>query len=222
MKNKQDKKAARTLLWITNLALYVSIGIALLVVIALIFTVNDEGQLTSAWDIEVREQLTDFQVISENASIDDPKIVINKGGIQFASRSISYYILKSIDAVIVILPVILIILLLRKTVRSIQLQHPFTKENVLRIKYIAFILILISPYSLIKSLIYRSYIVNNIDVAGKVYTNIFSLSSGTNKNEIWLNLDINFQALLTGIVLLVIAEVFRAGVLIKEDNDSIL
>jgi len=59
-------------------------------------------------------------------------------------------------------------------------------------------------------------------VAGKVYTNIFSLYSGTNKNEIWLNLNINFQALLTGIVLLVIAEVFRAGLLIKEDNDSIL
>jgi len=222
MKNKQDKKTARTLLWITNLALYASIGIAFLVVMALIFTINDEGQLISALDIEVGEQRTDFQVISENTSIDDPKIVINKGVIQFASRSISYYILKSIDAVIVILPVILIILLLRKTVRSIQLQHPFTKENVRRIKYMAFILILISPYSLIKSLIYRNYIVNNIDVAGKVYTNIFSLYSGTNKNEIWLNLDINFQALLTGIVLLVIAEVFRAGLLIKEDNDSIL
>jgi len=212
----------RILEWVTNLALFASIGIALFVAVSLVFTVSGEGELISAWDIEVREQLADFHVIPENAIIDDPKIKIDKGVIQFTSSSISYYILKSVDAVIEILAVILIIVLLRNTVYSIRSNHPFATENVRRIKYIAFIFILISPYSLIKSLVYRSYIVHNIDVAGKEFANIFSLSNNINKNEIWLNLELNIQALLMGIVLLVIAEVFRVGVLIKEDNDSIL
>lgn len=219
MKNNQ---VIRILEWITNLALYASIGIALFIATSLVFTLSGEGELISAWGIEVREQLTDFNVISENATIADSKIIIDKGVIQFTSSSISYYILKSVDAVIIILAVILIIVLLRNTVRSIRSNHPFVTENVRRIKYIALILILISPYSLIKSMVYRSYIVNNIDVAENVYADIFSLSTDLNKNEIWLNLDVNIQEFLMGILLLVIAEVFRAGVLIKEDNDSIL
>lgn len=219
MKNKQ---VIRILEWITKLALFASIVITLFIAVSLIFTFSGEGELISTWDIEVSERRNDFSMISENAKTDDSKIIIDKGIIQFTSTSIGYYILKTVDAFIEVFAIILIIVLLRNTVRSIQRYHPFARENVRKIKYISFILILYSPYCLIKSLVYRSYIVNNIDVSGKVFTDIFSLPFDLNENEIWLNLDLNIQALFMGIILFVIAEVFRVGVLIKEDNDSIL
>lgn len=225
IKNSYYNKIVRILLWVTNLSLVASIGTSLVIVIAFIFTLSDEGELMSAWEVEIGEQITHLKVMSKSPSIDDPKIVINKGVVQFTSRNIGYYMLKFMDAIIVILPAIYIIILLKRTLRSIHLEHPFTKENARRLKYIAFALMLVSPYSLIKSLVYRSYVINNIGVEGKTYADIFEIFhsfSAPPANKIWLALDINFQALLTGVILLVIAEVFRVGVLMKEDNDSIV
>lgn len=225
LKSPYYKKVVRILQWITNLSLFGSIGIALVIVIAFIFTLSDEGELMSAWDFKTDEQITDLQVVSKSHAIDDPKVAINHGTVQFTSSNIGYYILKFVDAIIVILLAISIIILLKRTLRSIDLEHPFTKENARRLKYIAIALMLLSPYSLIKSLIYRSYIINNIGIDGKTYANIFDtfyFFSAPPKNKIWLAIDINFQVLLTGVILLVIAEIFRVGVLMKEDNDSIV
>ncbi len=216
------KNGIKVLQFLSSLALYASIAFAVYVVGAFIFTLNDEGELISTWDVEVSEVSTDFQLTPLGSSINDPKLIIDKGTIQFSSDAIGYFLLKFIDAVIVIAAIIYMIILLKRTLNSIYHQHPFSIENAQRIKYIAILLMVFSPYCLIRSLVYRGYIINNISIGEKSYVDFFNFSSAAGSNQLWLNLDLNLQSLITGIVLFVIAEVFRVGVLIKEDNDSIL
>jgi hypothetical protein len=207
------KKLFTAFKWFINLALAFQIGAAILAFVAIIFTVSGEGKLISAWDVFIT---------TKNTSIADQQLVLNKGTIQFTSSSIGYYILKIIDSLFVFLVIILVTVLLKKIIYSIQKQNPFTTENAGRIRKIAFLLMAITPYSLIKSLIYRSYIVNNVIIEGKEYTELFSFSPNNLADNIWLVWDINFQALIAGVILIIISEVFGLGVLIKAENESIV
>lgn len=225
MKSAYNKKATSILQWVANLALLATASFAVVIFVSFVFTLSGEGELISSYNVRITEQVSDLQLMSENSPIDNPKSLINKGVITFSSRNVGYYLLKLLDVIIVILPAIYIIVLLKKTLHSLQMGHPFTNKNALRLKHIAVILILTSPYNLIKSLVYRSYIINNIKVEKKTYADVLDtiyLYFSPPANKVWLDLDINFQALITGVILLVIAEVFRVGILIKEDNESIV
>ena len=77
------KNGIKVLQFLSSLALYASIAFAVYVVGAFIFTLNDEGELISTWDVEVSEVSTDFQLTPLGSSINDPKLIIDKGAIQF-------------------------------------------------------------------------------------------------------------------------------------------
>ncbi|MBK6265630.1 DUF2975 domain-containing protein [Marivirga sp. S37H4] len=228
MENIRHKSLIRLLKWIVNLALVVEIALAVGVTLVLInIMYSEEDSLTSSYPITLIDDLSAYQIASENVELEQLTIYSESATIQFTSDSIGYYILKISDVIITFFLAIGITLLARKVFQSLEKNHPFTMENASRLRKIAFLLILFTPYSLIKGLIYRNYITNNISIEGKEFADslIYYLgvfSNNFKQNEAWIDLNVNFQTLLIGAILLVIAEIFRIGVVMKEDNESII
>jgi hypothetical protein len=140
----------------------------------------------------------------------------------FSSTSFGYYLLKILDAIFVLGVSIFITILLKRIVSSLQNQHPFTVKNMHRIRNIGFLLMSLSIFSLIRSLIYRSYIVQNVTIEGFKFADLFSFQPDLTIDKIGVGLDMNIQALIVGFILLFIGELFRIGVMMKEDNESIV
>lgn len=209
---------------LVNVALFVEVGIAAVTVIMFIMTASSpDDRLLSAWPVEIEEYVPVATLTTSNEHLSDLTLVQNRGTIEFSSDSVGYYLLKFADTVLVFALAIGITLLLRKVFRSLSNHHPFTAANAQRIRRIALLVILIAPYSLLKSLVYRYYIVRNIAIDGKEYVSFSDLfSRGLFEHEVWIDLNVDLLALFIGLVLLIIAEVFRIGVLIQTDNESIV
>ena len=207
-----------------TVALYLEVGVSLVVVLMFVMTVGSpEDALLSAWPIEVSQSSYRQPLAVVSESVSDLETVINRGTIQFSSDRVGYYLLKFLDAVGMFALAIYITLLLKRIFLALRNQHPFTVANARRIRNIALLVIAIAPYSLVKSLLYRYYIQSHIALVDSTYaTWSHYLSSSVPADQVWIAVDFNSQALLMGFVLLIIAEVFRVGVVIQADNESIV
>ncbi len=212
------------LLRLTTIALYLEIGIAVVVVLMFIMTVGSpEDALRSAWPIEVSQSLLSQPLTTNNEHLSNLTMIINRGTILFSSDRFGYYLLKLVDAVFMFALVIGITVLLKRIFLALRAQHPFTVSNARRIRNVALLVVAIAPYSFVKSLIYRYYIQSHIILEDSTYAAWSNfLSSSIPTDQVWIAVDFNIQALLIGLVLLIIAEVFRVGVLIQADNESIV
>lgn len=213
----------KMLKWMINLALLAEIIVAVVLFVMFIITIGtDEGSLVSTWPIQIEKHYFENQITSNHENLNDLSVAINSGSIQFSSDGFGYYLLKIIDALCLLAIAISITLLLKRIFLSLVKQHPFVMDNAKSLRSIAFLVLLIMPYSLIKNLIYRSFIMNHITIEEKEYASFLSLFSKPASNEILLGTDMNIQALVAGMILFIIAEVFRIGIVIKEDNESIV
>ena len=224
MQYVRHKKLISALRGFVVFVLILEILMAATMLITFVITATSpEDVLLSAWPVEVEGNLTNLPISSNKTSLNDVTVTINQGNIQFSSESVGYYLLKFLEVVLGFVITIGVTLLLVRILSSLQHQRIFTTENAYRLRNIALLVMLAMPYGLIKSLLYRGYIVANIGIEGKEYIGLFdTFSESLSSNQIWLNFETNWQALLIGAVLLIIAEIFRIGVLIRTDNESIV
>ena len=213
----------RLLYRILTVALYVEIGMAGVVTVTLLMTmISSEDKLLSAWPLEVAEE-TDYPATTISPHVNNVEVTINRGTVRFSSDSPGYYGLKFLETIFFFALAISITVLLRRLLRSLHPTHPFTPDNARRIRNIAYLVLTIFPYSLIRSAVYWLFTYRTIAIEGTTYTHPFRLLAGRPfPHQVWLDLDVNVLALLIGIVLLIIAEVFRRGVAIQADNESIV
>lgn len=204
-----------------HLALVFEIIFAVIILIFYVQTIVSDDALLSAWPVEVTVNSFDLPLTSDNPNVGNLSLPIYQGTIQFSLKSIGYYLVKGIDAVFLLGLIMVITVLLKRIFRSLANQHPFTGENARRIRLIALLVLLAVPYSIAKTMAYQYFIRHSIHVEGKEYAPWFgSFSSEASTNKLWLAVDFNGEALIAGIILLLIAEVFRIGILIKTDNES--
>ena len=95
-------------------------------------------------------------------------------------------------------------------------------ENPGRLRTIGLLLILLLPYSLIRAWVYHSYIRDRILMEGIEYGDLASKLTTATGPVLWLDWSPNLQALLAGLLLLVVAEIFRTGEVLKTDNEAII
>lgn len=228
MENIRHKKLVRLLKWIAKLALILEIIIVIFFIGLLIFKLLYEDEyLGTTYPVSLIEKFPDYQVSSRGGILDNLQLYTFNATLKFTMDSWRYYLIKTIEFIIIMTVLIGITLLAKKLFHSLDKEHPFTLENANRLKKIAFLILFLAPYSLVKGLFMHNFIVNNLEIEGKEFadTSIYFLGvfyTGFKPNEIWVDFNVNYQALLIGSVLLVLAEIFRIGVVMKEDNESIV
>jgi len=128
------------------------------------------------------------------------EIVLNGQGVQSSLGSLA----TIIGVALVLIPVWLLMLNhLRRLMASFAKEHPFTEENVGRIRWVGYLFMI------------GAALQSAVEAA--VGLNLMRVSiPGV---EINARIGLNFPAVIAGFVILVLAEVFRLGVELKEDQD---
>jgi hypothetical protein len=152
-------------------------------------------------------------VIPKSEGVTNSQMVINELKLTFDSTSKSTKLFLFSLALIQFSYVFIILLLLRKFIHSLKHNDTFTLSNVRYLTAIGIMLLLIEPLYWLGRLVVRTWIENNFTItfiessaASKIG---FSLGSGSFLSN-WIA---------AGLLVLVIAEVFKQGLRIKEEND---
>lgn len=224
MKGKSHQSLIRFLQWTLRLALYAEVGMVVIILVTFLMTAtSEEDALLSAWPITLSEQTTDVAVTTECATVHDLSLTLNQGLISFSSDTFGYYLLKLVDALFLLAVIIAITVLLRRIFSSLLTDGPFILPNAYRLRTVALLLILLVPYDIVKAGIYHYFLLQQTSVVSGKYVSLFSLSfNRPDINQVWLDLPVDFLPLLIGLMLLVVSEIFRAGVLLRLDNESIV
>jgi len=94
--------------------------------------------------------------------------------------------------------------LLRKIFDSLTDNNPFVTENAQRLRQIALLIILIAPITFMRDLFLNWYLRQNFVVDG---------------TAIQTHLTLDFKTVFIGLILLIIAEIFRLGTRLKEEQE---
>lgn len=185
---------------------------------------DEEDKLMSSWPIVLSGNQSQHAFVSIDQQVDDVEMVVHEGTLKFSSEALSYFFFKSVDAIVVLGLVFIVTIILKRIIHTLNQQNPFCIENTLRIKYIGIAILLVMPYKLLKSYIYIHFIKNNIsppDGMQFVFFD-FGLNSYRAFNEIVLMVDLDFEPIFIGLLLIISAKVFQIGLDLKKDSESIV
>lgn len=211
----------KTLRFLLNLSVFVYLIGAVFLTMIIVKKGIDEESTTFTISFATRE---DYKIDTTLTSVKEIKggvseafLVTNDVGIKF--KTDSRYI-KTVFAVITsacFLYSFIILLLLRSFVNSLEKSHPFTKVNVKTLRIMGFMLICIEPLhsglSYFMENLMNEYFIHSLPIRS-VFGDVFY----------WLGYNLskgNFLSswLVGGLIILVIAEVFKQGIAIKEEQD---
>lgn len=167
--------------------------------------INDNNYIDNHIIAHVRKVPQNLVITSDNPSISGTSLKLKDLVIQYKTK---YDIpMKIYTYGFLMLAVglwLLVIILLIKIVKTLENNNPFILKNVVRIRQIAVLLILLAPLQMFITYGY-----------GLLINTRFYL----NGNELGTKINIGFETILVGLIVLVIAEVFRTGVELKQDQD---
>jgi hypothetical protein len=213
------KTSYKVLRWIIDISFYGIIvgGIFLILVVS---TKWNEGDFSIGLQTSQRYSIESdvAHIVSSSKEVIEPSLVATKIAMNFKTTS---NLLKGLSAGISVLKfayIFLIIFILRKFVHSLNDENPFTLQNVKRLQIIGILLLLIEPLLWI-----MRYFLTEL-VESYVTHTIFTLGSIAGKVGYWVGFNIASGVFLSswitvGFIVLVIAEVFRQGLKMKEEQD---
>jgi hypothetical protein len=184
-----------------NIAWYaVALGIALLLCLAAASPFIDlsGGQL----DIPVSFAV-ETSVISPALGVTDAHILDGKGSLKFSLRGKASLVAPAVTIALMLGLVLALITQLRAVFRTLRDGRPFVAANATRIRWIAAIVI---SGEVVRSVIV--YVANNYAM-----TNFYASGLRFDARP-----DVSIFTILHGLIILVIAEVFRSGTRLDEDQ----
>ena len=113
--------------------------------------------------------------------------------------------------------VFLIFFILRKFVLSLKSKEIFSTQNIKRLRQMALLIVFIEPLQWVGSYLVRHWITNHFQI--KFQNKSVGYQIGYEIGYFFGSGDFLWNWILTGLLLLVIADVFRRGLKMKEEQD---
>lgn len=181
-------------------------------------TVNLSFSHLDAYDLADDYKFDEIKLESKNSDINDPVLTSLGYKLRFNSSAawIEGGILFLTIAAIFYIGVIL--WFSRKVVLSLQNNSPFTFENYRRLRLIGILVLILDPLKWIVSLLIRIWVNSNfiLPLGGKSLANYLGYHFGFTLGSADSFL---YNSVLFGLIILVIAQVFRHGLDMKEEQD---
>lgn len=212
----------KALKWLMDISIFTYLFIFILIVA--IFGWKQWGENTVSYSIgtSIRENLridtTQGTVRSvSTTTVFEPTLEASDVRIRFKTKDTLIKIMFSIVIVIYFGYLLFIMFTLRKFVTSLKSGNPFIVQNVKRLRTIGFLLLMIDPLRWVVSLIFQLTLDNRFQYTGQE-SNIFS--------RLFYKLGHNLGSasfistwIIAGLIVLVIAEVFKQGLKMKHEQD---
>lgn len=190
---------------IIMVAWYIQLLFLILLTVLLIVKFSTADIIES--DLEVR--LTQSKVVAvtpaPETTISKPTLNLDSGKLHFTQNQSWELVSYNLGVMWIGFAITLsITYLLRKIFDSLAQNKPFLMENTRRLRQIALLIILLSPFNLAKEVFTNWYVKHNFILEG----------SGIRTHVV-----IDLQTIFIGLVILIIAEIFRIGTQLKEEQD---
>ena len=205
MKVIGKRSIASVLKFIITAAWYLQFVLLAFVLGVLLLVFFSKDFVDSDLEVKLVQPQTIEEVASANPAFWDASLKLNEGVLHYKTRIDWKLVLFSLSYVLIFFGLTLsVTYLLRKIFSTLTHETPFIHENAVRIRKIAFLIMLLAP----------------LEFTEKVYHHLvasyyFTLAG----DRIATHLTFDFQKLLFGLILLIIAEVFRVGTQLKEENE---
>lgn len=195
------------------------ISLAGLGILAVLIGTGSE-RIISSWAVQLPEA-ADASAFTEAGQGLRAILLSGAGELQFTDSSAGFYGLMVVQAVLIFGMVLAITYLLRQIFSDLLQRHPFTLANARRIRTIAWLFILILPLKILGIWLWYGYVAAAAKVAGYELVPWIPFVSATPKaGQLIITPEVGLDSLFVGLLLLVIAEVFRQGVLLKSENEA--
>jgi hypothetical protein len=207
MKVIGKRSVATGLKFLINAAWYIQLAAFSLALCVLVYVSIKRDVIDSDIPVKLREHQTIKGMVSTSADLWDAQLKLNEGMLHVKRRPSWPEILLMLGQFACIAALTLTITyLLRKIFATLTVNggSPFIPENAVRLRKIAILIILLAPLNFINDF-YNFWLVT---------TNFQS-----KENNFTPDLKLDFQTLLIGLVVLVIAEIFRTGTQLQEENE---
>lgn len=146
-----------------------------------------------------------------DAQIDNPLLVTNNLSVNFNTTDSAVRIFLLSSAVLMLVYYLVMLFIVRKIVLSARYETPFVDANVFRLRMLGIMLLLIEPLTWLgKTIMLRN-------LSAFVEVEFFK------KSYDQLSLGVPFQFfstwIITGTLVLILAEVFRSGISLRNENE---
>jgi hypothetical protein len=186
----------------------------LLLTLPLVF-MNDGG-LTYNWPLTLSQPDADLQITAASPGITAIKLHkdcyhegrISEQVLSFEDGTPARKLLQTLHNLAYIGVIMFITWQLKRLFESLASDQPFRRQNASRIRAIAFAVVFLVFYNVVEALLSRLYTGATISLAGAKLD--------------WYDYSFDGETLLLGVLLLIIAEVFRRGTDYQADSESIV
>lgn len=154
---------------------------------------------------------TEAVVKAVDAQIENPLLVTNNLSVNFNTTDSAVRIFLLSSAVLMLVYYLVMLFIVRKIVLSVRYETPFVDANVSRLRMLGIMLLLIEPLTWLgKTIMLRN-------LSAFVEVEFFK------KSYDQLSLGVPFQFfstwIITGVLVLILAEVFRSGIALKNESE---
>lgn len=187
-----------------------------LLVLTLPLVFFGDGGLRYTWPITLEASNIKPQISPASAKISDFKLHENYRGKQttreqilsFEDSTLGRRLLQTLHNLVYIALIMFVTWQLKEIFSSFSDNRPFTAENSMRIKWIAFSVMFVVIFDIIEAVLHRLYTGSTINISGATFDTY--------------DYSFDLRTFILGILLLVIAEVFRRGSEYQTDSESIV
>jgi len=164
-----------------------------------------------------------YSVVASASDTAVGSLTANRATLSVRAGGVAYLLTQGLDIVLTGGLWIMVLLALRRLAGAIALGRPFEKENIIRLRKIGWALLALGAWSWLRVLLLPLALLHTIRVAGSRIAILPAISSGVPgmlAARVEARLDVGLP--IAGLLVLVLAEAFIAGLALREDNEAIL
>jgi hypothetical protein len=212
--------SSKALLWIINISLFIYCIGGILVAIFYSSGKFEHSHFLLGLGARQNYPLSEnvSMISTTNPHITDASLVATKIAISFSTTSLQLKTLFLSLTIFQILYVGFMLFTLKRIVKSLQTKSPFSIKTIYHLRILAILLLLIEPFDWLGDLL-KEFIINSNfshaigDLDGVIY-----------KLGYWLGLNVGNGSFMSswitaGFIVLLLVEVFKQGLKIKEEQD---
>ncbi len=205
MKAIGKRSVASVLKLLVTAAWYLQFAVFCGVLGLFVYIFTQKEYIGSDVPVKVHEYPRVTGIASASPDLQDTYLTLNAGMLHVEQR-INWQLMVAMLAYFIGFAALCLTIthLLRQIFATLTTRQPFDPQNANRLRRIALLVMLFAPLELCNDVFMHAVVSNNFS---------------REKVKFALQLGINFQVIILGAVLLVIAEVFRVGTQLREENE---
>lgn len=211
----------KALNWLMDISIFIFLLVFILIIT--IFGWKQWGDSTVSYSIgtsiteNLRIDSTEATIKAISIDVFDPVLEANEVKIRFNTKDTSIKIMFSTVIVGYYTYLLFMMFTLRKFVVSLKEGNPFVIENVKRLRKLGLLLLMIDPLKWIGSILFHLTLDNRFqytDQTTNIFTRLIYKLGHTMGSASFIS-----TWIVAGLIVLVIAEVFKQGLSMKEEQD---